>query len=79
MNSDTSKTATRVPPVISASTNNGKQVTMPELTPDEIAIRAQEIYVNSGRQAGRDVENWLEAEAQLKAERRAIKKQGASR
>nr|WP_283950763.1 DUF2934 domain-containing protein [Pedosphaera parvula] len=52
---------------------------MPELTREEIAIRAQEIYVNTGMQPGRDVENWLEAEAQLKAERRANKKQRAPR
>ncbi|EEF62144.1 DUF2934 domain-containing protein [Pedosphaera parvula] len=79
--SATSKTATGVPPVIIASTatNNGKEVAMPELTREEIAIRAQEIYVNTGMQPGRDVENWLEAEAQLKAERRANKKQRAPR
>ena len=34
---------------------------------DEIARRAQAIYEQSGRQSGRDLENWLEAENQLMA------------
>jgi len=52
---------------------------MSEPTQEEIAIRAQEIYIQKGRQDGRDVENWLEAEAQLKAEKRAGTKQRTSR
>ncbi|HZQ46548.1 MAG TPA: DUF2934 domain-containing protein [Verrucomicrobiae bacterium] len=36
----------------------------------EIAARAYQIYVGKGRPEGRDMENWLEAEAQLKSERR---------
>jgi len=32
---------------------------------NEIAIRAYELFANSGRQPGREVEFWLEAERQL--------------
>ena len=37
----------------------------PAPTQREIAIRAYELYARSGRQPGRDVEFWLEAERQL--------------
>ncbi len=39
-------------------------------THDEIASRAQKLYAESGRAPGRDEQNWLEAERQLRAERR---------
>jgi len=35
---------------------------------DDIARLAYEIYVKNGSQPGRDIEHWLEAEAQLIAE-----------
>jgi len=35
-------------------------------THDEIQRRAYEIFVQNGRRSGHDIENWLEAEAQLK-------------
>jgi hypothetical protein len=35
---------------------------------EEIAKRAYEIYVGSGAQPGRDQENWLQAEAELRSE-----------
>jgi Protein of unknown function (DUF2934) len=41
------------------------------LTHDEIAARAQQIYEKKGRPQGRDTENWLEAEAELRRERGA--------
>lgn len=34
---------------------------------EEIARRAREIYEQSGRVPGRDVQNWLQAEAELMA------------
>ena len=40
-------------------------------THDEIAARAQAIYEREGRQQGRAMQNWLQAEAQLIAERKA--------
>ena len=40
-------------------------------TRDEIAARAHDLYVRSGHQHGREVEFWLEAERQLKDERKA--------
>ncbi len=36
------------------------------LTHEQIAVRAHEIYEHSGREHGRDVEFWLEAERQLR-------------
>jgi hypothetical protein len=38
-------------------------------THDEIARRAYQIFVERGRPEGRDMEHWLEAEAQLVAAR----------
>jgi hypothetical protein len=38
-------------------------------THDEIAARAQQVYEKKGRPEGRDTENWLEAEAELRRER----------
>lgn len=37
------------------------------ISQDEIAKRAYEIYERNGCQPGRDVENWLAAEAELSA------------
>jgi hypothetical protein len=39
-------------------------------THDEIARRAQAIFEESGRIPGRDMQNWLDAEAQLLAARK---------
>jgi hypothetical protein len=38
-------------------------------TSEEIAARAYEIWVALGHPQGRDHENWIEAERQLRAER----------
>ena len=38
----------------------------PQPSHDQIAQRAYEIFVEHGRPEGRDIEHWLEAEAQLK-------------
>ena len=37
------------------------------ITQEMIARRAREIWERKGRPAGRDIENWSEAEAQLRA------------
>ncbi len=39
------------------------------ITHEEIAARAWQIWQNNGCHDGQELENWLEAEAQLKAER----------
>ena len=41
-------------------------VTTPSPSHEEIAVRAHELYVQSGFQGGREVEFWLEAERELK-------------
>jgi hypothetical protein len=41
----------------------------PEPTYEEIAARAYDVWIAAGRPEGRDHENWMEAERQLRAER----------
>jgi DUF2934 family protein len=43
---------------------------------DEVARRAYFTYVNQGSPPGRDVQHWLEAEAQLLAERNLTRVHG---
>ena len=43
---------------------------------DEVARRAYFSYVNEGSPPGRDVQHWLEAEAQLLAERNLTRTHG---
>jgi len=43
---------------------------------DEVARRAYFCYVNQGSRPGHDVQHWLEAEAQLVAERKLARGQG---
>jgi hypothetical protein len=45
-------------------------------SPDEVARRAYFSYVNQGSLPGRDVQHWLEAEAQLLAERNLTRVHG---
>ena len=40
----------------------------PVPTPDEIARRAYEIFITRGEEHGRDVDDWLQAEAELLSE-----------
>ena len=47
-----------------------KQIGNSKPTHEEIAQRARAIYEQSGRVPGRDLENWLEAEAQLSGTRK---------
>jgi hypothetical protein len=47
-------------------------------THEEIAARARAIYEQSGRLPGRDVQNWLQAEAELTAGRRESAAKSAS-
>ena len=45
-------------------------------SPDEVARRAYFTYVNQGSLPGHDVQHWLEAEAQLLAERNLTRAHG---
>jgi len=47
-----------------------------EASPDEVARRAYFTYVNQGSLPGHDVQHWLEAEAQLLAERNLTRMHG---
>jgi hypothetical protein len=47
-------------------------------SPDEVARRAYFAYVNQGSLPGHDVQHWLEAEAQLLAERKLTRIHGFS-
>ena len=50
-----------------------KQMTAPSSAPthEQIAARAYEIFVERGRPEGRDLDHWLEAEAQLRTSMQA--------
>jgi hypothetical protein len=58
----TSMSRTVTPPLAQPTT---PQVKLPH---DKVAMRAYEKWVKQGRPPGRDVQNWLEAEAELRAE-----------
>jgi hypothetical protein len=58
----TSMSRTVTPPVAQPST---PQVKLPQ---EKIAMRAYEKWLKQGQPQGRDVQNWLEAEAELRAE-----------
>jgi hypothetical protein len=45
-------------------------------SPDEVARRAYFSYVNEGSLPGQEVQHWLEAEAQLLAERKLTRVHG---
>jgi hypothetical protein len=45
-------------------------------SPDEVARKAYFTYVNEGSRQGHDVQHWLEAEAQLLAERKTTRVHG---
>jgi hypothetical protein len=47
-------------------------------SPDEVARRAYFSYVNQGSPPGHAVQHWLEAEAQLLAERKLTRAHGLS-
>lgn len=44
-----------------------------KLLRDEVASRAYAIYLDQGSPQGRDVQHWLEAEAQTMAARKAVR------
>jgi len=47
-----------------------------ELSPHEVAGRAYQSFVNQGSQHGKDLEHWLDAEAELLAERNRTRTHG---
>jgi hypothetical protein len=53
----------------SARMGDGAQTSDVSLSSDEIAARAYEIYEREGRSDGRDMDHWLKAETELRAER----------
>jgi hypothetical protein len=61
------KSAGASQPIAAADLNRGGIDFAP--SPDEVARKAYFSYVNEGSRPGRDVQHWLEAEAQLLAER----------
>ena len=62
------------PPTAAADLNRNEIDFAP--SPDEVARRAYFSYVNEGSPPGRDVQHWLEAEAQLLAERNLTRVHG---
>jgi len=62
-----SKPATASQPTTVVSLNQLESSFAP--SPDEVARRAYFAYVNQGSQSGHEVQHWLDAEAELIAER----------
>jgi hypothetical protein len=68
------KPAGASPPAAPADLNQAEDVLAPSA--DEVARRAYFAYVNQGSLPGRDVQHWLEAEADLLAERNLTRVHG---
>jgi hypothetical protein len=66
--------ANAVRPTAAADLNQGGIDFTP--SPDEVARRAYFSYVNQGSRPGHDVQHWLEAEADLLAERNLTRVHG---
>jgi hypothetical protein len=63
------------PPVRIVSDLSSEAEAIPDnLSSEHIAQRAYELYAASGYEPGKEVEHWLEAERQLKAEHRKRKR-----
>jgi hypothetical protein len=63
------------PPVSIVSDRSPEAQAIPEnVSAEHIAQRAYELYAAGGYEPGREVEHWLEAERQLKAEQRNRKR-----
>ena len=57
--------AERTPRKRSGAKNNVSQMPASPLRADEIARRAYEIFLARGREQGRDLDDWLQAELEL--------------
>ena len=66
--------ASPVRPTPAADLNQSSKDFVP--SPDEVARRAYFTYVNQGSLPGHDVQHWLDAEAQLLAERNLTRVHG---
>lgn len=69
-NPKTSKTKNSKPAPVSAA-KSAKATVRGEPTQEEIGARAFEIYVSEGCQDGKDLENWLRAEEELRLQSRS--------
>ncbi len=54
------------PPGVSKSARSSAPQSVPVITSEDIARRAYAIWEKQGRPAGKEKENWLQAELQLK-------------
>ena len=66
--------ARALPPTVAADVNQGGIDFVPSA--DEVARRAYFSYLNQGSLPGHDVQHWLEAEADLLAERNLTRVHG---
>lgn len=58
------------PPAPAADPSEAFRLTHEEPTPEEIAAEAYAIYIAQGREDGRDIDHWLEAERALRTSER---------
>jgi hypothetical protein len=61
---NTSTTPATRPASAARETTASRPVTL--VTPEQIAARAYEIFIARGQQDGRDLEDWLQAESELR-------------
>jgi hypothetical protein len=71
---ESQETASASQPTAVAALNQNEIDFVP--SPDEVARRAYFSYLNQGSLPGHDVQHWLEAEAQLLAERNLTRAHG---
>ncbi len=55
------------------TSTNEKTLRRDHLGEDEIRLRAYELYEQRGRENGRDVDDWLQAESELNTQQRKAK------
>ena len=72
---DNSQRPARALPLVAAPALSQNEIAFVP-SPDEVARRAYFTYVNQGSLPGHEVQHWLEAEAQLLAERNLTRVHG---
>jgi hypothetical protein len=55
----------------SAAAENAAGPTRRDVSDEEVAIRAHEIFINRGGEHGRDLDDWMQAKRELSPEQRS--------
>jgi Protein of unknown function (DUF2934) len=68
---DVSKEGTLMKPILNKASANSSLTATEPLNPQQIQLRAYELYEQRGRGDGLDVEDWLQAESELSVQQAA--------